>query len=302
MSLPARPQSPPARNGLMASAHLMRALGARGGAIWPELTREEAETLTRAMEALPDNPADAEHAAAAFLNEASSAKETLSVWDRLGAEPAERIAGMVSGEHPQTTALVLSRIPSAKAAQTVRTLSPGEALLALRRMLDLQAPHPRALAALEDAIERKLKAGPTAGDKTVARIFDQLDERYEQAFLTALNDVAPGAKERIRALMFTFDDLAALPPAGIQTLLSRTDRSTLAAALKAAEPATAEAIFANMTQRAGAALRDDIEAAGPRRRADVDAARQALVDTARALLASRDISGDAASDDNDLIE
>ena len=130
---------------------------------------------------------------------------------------------------------------------------------------------------------------PAHGHERVARIFDRLDPRSEQNFLAALENAEPGAGERVRALMFTFDDLATLDAGGLQTLLSAIDRNVLALALKGANPEVEQAFFANLTQRATQVLRDDVAALGPVRRSDVEAARNDIADMARAMIQRGDI-------------
>ncbi len=92
--------------------------------------------------------------------------------------------------------------------------------------------------------------------------------------------------------MFTFDDLTGLDAAGLQTLLSAVDRAALVVALKGARPDTAAVFFANMTQRAGDLLREEIASLGPVRRSEIEAARQELVALARTLMQRGDIRAD----------
>ena len=102
--------------------------------------------------------------------------------------------------------------------------------------------------------------------------------------------------------MFTFDDLARLDAAGLQTLLQAGARATLVTALKGASEQTAAAFFANMTRRAGELLREEIAAQGSVRRSDVDAARHELVSLARKLIEQGDIRVGHQIEDEDLVE
>ena len=144
--------------------------------------------------------------------------------------------------------------------------------------------------------------GLEAGVERIARIFDRLDPRAGNLFLAALEKSEPGAGEKVRSLMFTFDDLASLDAAGMQTLLAGANRAVLVLALKAAKPATAAAFFANVTQRAGELLREEIAALGSVRRADVEAARGELVALARQLIERGEIRAGKAGKEDDLIE
>ena len=311
MSLPARPTPYADETGLVRSARLMRALGASSAAVWNELDPLEAQALTKAMEALPPEDADeAEAVAEDFLREAIIVPEKRraladNVWLKLSALDAAALAGLITNEHPQTIALIFSKLEPAASARLSKALPAPLAMDALRRLLHMKSPHANAVAATErtliDAMADLALTLPQQGHQRVARIFDRLDSRSEKNFLAALENAEPGAGERVRALMFTFEDLASLDAGGLQTLLSTVDRDLLALALKGASEAVETAFFSNLTQRAGDVLRDEIAALGPVKRADVEAARSDVIDLARSLIQRGDIS--VASDKLDeLVE
>jgi flagellar motor switch protein FliG len=102
--------------------------------------------------------------------------------------------------------------------------------------------------------------------------------------------------------MFTFDDLGTLDAGGMQTLLAAADRATLVIALKGAKDTTSAAFFANVTQRAGDLLREEIAALGPVRRSEVEAARAELVELARQLIGRGDIHARKDTDPDELVE
>ena len=311
MSFPAVPKPYAGETGLIRSARLMRALGASSSAVWNELSPDEARSLTEAMEALPpDDTAEAEAVAEDFLRAAIIVPEKRrklsdNVWLKLSALDPAAFAGLIGNEHPQTIALVFSKLEPAASARLSKALPAPLVLDALRRLLHMKAPHPRAVSAAEQtlvgAMARLALTMPQQGHERVARIFDRLDARSEQTFLAALENAEPGAGGRVRALMFTFDDLATLDAGGLQTLLSATDRSVLALALKGANPEVEQAFFLNLTQRAAQVLRDDIAALGPVRRSDVDVARTDIADLARTLIQRGDIVV-AEADIDELVE
>src|SRR5690606_38708605 len=111
----------------------------------------------------------------------------------------------------------------------------------------------------------------------MAEIFNNLDRNTEQRFMGALEERNRDAAERIRALMFTFEDLAKLDPGAIQTLLRNVDKSKLPIALKGASEQLRDLFFANMSERAGKMLREDMQTMGPVRLRDVDEAQMAMV-------------------------
>lgn len=300
MSLPAAPKPYAQETGLVRSARLMRALGASSSAVWNELEPEEAQRLTRAMEALPpEDFGEAEAVAEDFLRAAivvpnKRRKLSDNVWLKLSALEPAALAGLISNEHPQTIALIFSKLEPVAAARLSKALPAPLTLDAMRRLLHMNAPHQSAVDAAErtliDAMADLALTLPAEGHERVARIFDRLDSRSEQQFLAALESAEPGAGERVRALMFTFDDLASLDAGGLQTLLSTVDRDLLTTALKGANPEVEQAFFANMTKRAGQILQYEISSLGPVRRADVESARNEIVDTARSLMQRGDIS------------
>ena len=288
----------PMKTGLQRSAMLMRALGARAAAVWSQLSPQEAETLSAAMQALPEDVVAEQNAVQAYVASMSKlpARATAlpaAFWDRLSAYGGSFIAGLIQDESPQVIALTLSRLAPEAAAETVKTLPRALATEALKRMLSLGEVHPAALKGLELALEARLDHTQPdhshSGHEHVARIFDRLDSKSEKSLLSSLDTAEPGAGEKIRAFMFTFEDLADLDAASLQTILSRVDRAVLTLALKGAPDPVAQACFANITQRAGDLLRDEIETTGPIRRSEIESARGEIIEIARSLVKRGDI-------------
>ncbi len=298
--------------GLAKSARLMRALGAGSGPIWAELSSEEAARLTTAMDALPANDSGedsvitADFLAAKAVASRSQNSCHSNIWKRLSSLDPEQLAKLLTHEHPQVLALTLSRLEPTISARTLRRMPAPLALDALRRLLHLGAARTEALTAIEQSLTFALaeieQTGGRDGHERVARIFDNLDDRSEQMLLAALESAEPGAGTRVRALMFTFDDLVQLDAAGMQTLLSATDRGALILALKGAKQSTADAFFANMTQRAGAFLREEIDALGAVRRSEIEEARSEILSMARRLIQRNDIRVSSEDEIDELVE
>jgi flagellar motor switch protein FliG len=291
--------------GLARSARLMRALGPDAAPIWAELGPEEAEALSAAMDRLADDPS-ADGDALRRFTQAQKATSGAGVWPELSALDTPVLASLLRHERPQIVALILSRLTGEAAAKLLRVLPPSLSIEAMQRLLHLGEVHPAAMAGLEQHLKGRIAAlsrvGATAGIERIARIFDRLDPRAGMLFLTALEKAEPGSGEKVRSLMFTFDDLAALGAGGLQTLLASADRAALVTALKGARETTAAAFFANVTTRAGDLLREEIAALGPVRRSDVDAARAELVELARQLIGRGEIHAGKAPRDDELIE
>ena len=309
MSLPTLSRPSDRQDGMTRSALLMRALGAKAASVWSELSPQEAEQLSAAMQALPDDAQAEQSALQAYVQSMrqtpmAHATHQANVWAKLSRQDGTLIASLVQRESPQVIALILSRLSPDAAANTVRALPRTLATDALKRLLNLGEIHPAALRALEMVLENSLtqsKSGKLAGGhEHVARIFDSLDSGSESTLLSSLDSAEPGAGEKIRALMFTFDDLAALDPGSLQTILGSVDRAVLTVALKGASPTVSEAFFKNVTQRAGDLLREDIAADGRVRRSEIDAARAEVLQVARALVKRGDLLPQIQ--DDELIE
>lgn len=309
MSVPAKPFAQTQSPGLMRSALLMRALGAKAAAVWSQLSPKEAEHLSQAMQTLPEDAEGEHQAVAAYVQSmrsspATEAQAPNGVWGRLSAYEGAQLANLLQSESPQVIALTLSRLSSEAAADAVRALPRALATEALKRLLNLGDVHPAAVqviaASLDLRLSRAATQDHTGGHERVARIFDSLDEGSETELMSSLDQAEPGAGEKIRALMFTFEDLATLDPASLQTILGSVDRAILTIALKGAAPHIADAFFNNVTQRAADLLRDDIAGIGPVRRSEVDAARADVLAVARALLKRGELL--RPEDDDELVE
>jgi flagellar motor switch protein FliG len=135
----------------------------------------------------------------------------------------------------------------------------------------------------------------------MAEIFNAFDRQTEARFITALEERNREAAERIRALMFVFEDLSKLDPGGIQTLLRAVEKDQLALALKGASDSLREMFFSNMSERAAKIMREDMESMGPVRLRDVDQAQMAMVQVAKDLANKGEIMLAGAGGDDELV-
>jgi flagellar motor switch protein FliG len=135
----------------------------------------------------------------------------------------------------------------------------------------------------------------------MAEIFNSFDRQTEQRFLSSLEERNREAAEKIRSLMFTFEDLQKLDPNGIQTLLRAVEKDKLALALKGASDLIKDLFFSNMSERAGKILREDMESLGPVRLKDVDEAQMIMVNNAKDLAAKGEILLADSKGDDELI-
>ena len=217
-----------------------------------------------------------------------------TMWDKLGNVNEQVLANYLKNEYPQTVAVVLSKIKSEHAAAVLNLLPEGFAMEVVMRMLRMEAVQKEVL----DDVERTLRnefmsnlARTSRRDahEMMAEIFNGLDRQSEQRFLNALEERNRDAAERIKQLMFTFEDLSNLDPSGLQTLMRGIDKDKLALALKGCSEELRNLFFSNMSERAAKIMREDMSAMGPVRLRDVDEAQTTIVQAAKDLSAKGDI-------------
>ncbi len=230
-----------------------------------------------------------------------------TMWDKLANVNEGVLANFLKNEYPQTVAVVLSKIRAEHAARVLGQLPEAFAMEVIMRMLRMESVQKEIL----DDVERTLRsefmsnlARTTRRDphESMAEIFNSLDRTTESRFITALEERNRDSAERIKALMFTFEDLGRLDPSSVQTLLRSVDKAKLAVALKGASEPLRDLFFANMSERAGKLLREEINALGPVRLRDVDEAQMYMVALAKELAAKDEIViADKRGGDDELI-
>ncbi len=217
-----------------------------------------------------------------------------TMWDKLGHVNETVLASYLKNEYPQTVAVILSKLRPDHTARVMAQLPETFAIDVMQRMLRMESIQRDVL----DGVERTLRAEfmsnlarSTRRDahELMAEIFNNFDRGAEARFLAALEERNHEAAERIKALMFTFDDLQRLTPQAMQLLLRAVDKEKLPLALKGASEKLREAFYRNLSERAGKMLRDDIEALGPVKLRDVDEAQTAIVLAAKELAANGEI-------------
>ncbi|EIL92220.1 flagellar motor switch protein FliG [Rhodanobacter fulvus Jip2] len=214
------------------------------------------------------------------------------------------IAEMINQEHPQIIALVLAHLEPDQAAEVLGYLPERVRSDAVMRIATLDGVQPHALNELDEIMERqfsgttkKLKSANVGGLKAAADILNAMEASRETELMGAIRTHDEALSGRIEDLMFVFEDLAELDDRGMQTLLREVPSGTLITALKGAEPAIREKIFANMSKRAADMMRDDLEVKGPVRLSDVDAAQKEVLVIARKLSDAGQLSLSSSGDE-----
>jgi flagellar motor switch protein FliG len=207
---------------------------------------------------------------------------------------ADVLAAYLKNEYPQTIAVVLSKIATEHASRVLAVLPEELAMDVVQRMLGLDPVQKEILEKIETTLRTEFMstlnhAKRRDSHEQMAEIFNSFDRQTEARFITTLEEQNRDDAERIKALMFTFEDLGKLDASAIQTLLSKMDKKELALALKGANDGLKETFFGNMSARTVKMLKDDMEAMGPVRLKDVDEAQGRIVSTAKDLAAKGDI-------------
>jgi flagellar motor switch protein FliG len=230
-----------------------------------------------------------------------------TMWDKLGNVNEAVLANYLKNEYPQTVAVVLSKIKSEHAARVLTCLPEDFALECVTRMLRMEPVQREILDKIEQTLRTEFMSNLARTSKRdshemMADIFNAFDRQTETRFITALEERNREAAERIRALMFVFEDLSKLDPGGVQTLLRSVEKDQLALALKGASDALREMFFTNMSERAAKIMREDMETMGPVRLREVEQAQMAMVQVAKDLANKGEIVLiGAGGDDDELV-
>jgi len=229
-----------------------------------------------------------------------------TMWDKLGNVNEQVLANYLKNEYPQTVAVVIAKIKPDHAARVLSILPENFAMEVVMRMLRMEAVQKEVLDGVEKTLRTEFMTNLARTQRRdahemMADIFNNLDRNAENRFMSALEERNRESAEKIKALMFTFEDLVRLDAAGVQTLLRQVEKDKLALALKGASDAVKDLFFKNMSERAGKMLREDMEAQGPVRLRDVDQAQSLIVVMAKELAASGQIVISEGREEDELV-
>src|SRR6476661_1992788 len=334
-----RPKGPPL-TGPKRAAILMLALGEQyGGKVWALLDDDEVRELSIVMSTLGTVEADVvEDLLIEFVSRMSASGALMgtfdgterllqqylpsdrvngimdeirgpagrNMWEKLANVQEEVLANYLKNEYPQTVAVVLSKLRPEHAARVLAILPEDFSLDVVNRMLKMEAVQKEVLERVEATLRTEFMSSLSQtrrrdAHEVMAEIFNNFDRQTETRFMTSLEEANREAAERIKGLMFTFDDLVRLDPGSAQTLMRQVDKDKLAVALKGASEAVRQFFLSNMSTRAAKMLVDDMQAMGPVRLRDVDEAQVLLVNLAKDLAAKGEIMISKTRGDDELI-
>ena len=220
---------------------------------------------------------------------------------------SENLLTFIQEEHPQTIALIVCHLPHHKAAEIMAGLPLQKQIEVIKRIANMEQTNPEVIKEVERGLESRLssmlmqsmeKAG---GIPTVAEILNLADRATEKSIMEGLEAEDPELVEEIRRLMFVFEDVLKVDDKGIQGILKEIDNDELALALKTASTELQNKIFKNMSERAAALIKEDMQYMGPVRVSDVESAQQRIVDIVRRLEDSGEIMISGRGGESDLV-
>jgi flagellar motor switch protein FliG len=229
-----------------------------------------------------------------------------TMWDKLGNVHESVLANFLKNEYPQTVAVVLSKVKPDHGARVLSMLPEAFAMEVIMRMLRMESVQKDILDDVERVLRNEFmsnlaRTSRRDAHEMIAEIFNNLDRASESRFLTALEERNRDSAEKVRSLMFTFEDLGKLDPGGVQTLLRNIEKDKLPLALKGASESLRDLFLSNMSERASKMLKEDMAAMGPVRLRDVEEAQLAMVTVAKDLAGKGEIMLSDKKGEDELI-
>jgi len=257
------------------------------------------QTQRMLMQILPKEKVDA-------LMEEIRGPAGRNIWDKLANVHETVLASYLKNEYPQTVAVVLAKVRPEHAAKVLAELPQDFAAECVMRMLAMEPVQRDILEKVETTLRTEFMSNLARTSKRdshelMADIFNNFDRQTESRFMGALEGKSNESADRIKALMFVFEDLGKLDSGGIQTLLRAVDKSDLALGLKGASDTLRNLFFSNMSERGGKLLKDEMASMGPVRLKDVDAAQTRMVAIAKDLSARGEILLSDGKSEDELI-
>ncbi len=229
-----------------------------------------------------------------------------TMWEKLGNVNEEILAAFLQKEYPQTVSVVLSKVDTDHAARVLAMLPENFALEVIHRMLRMETVQKDILDEVERTLRQEFmtnlaKTQRRDSHELIADIFNNMERTTETRFMEKLEQSAPDAAEKIRSLMFTFEDLSNLDQASMQTLIRAVDKDKLPTALKGATETMKDLFFNNMSERAAKIMKEDMAAMGPVRLKDVEEAQQYIVTVAKDLEGRGEITISSGDGEDEMI-
>lgn len=229
-----------------------------------------------------------------ILNKILSAMQVVP-FDFLKRADPTQVLSFIQDEHPQTIALILSYMPVTSAAAILNKLEPDKRAEVAARIAMMEQTPPEVIKKVEAILEKKMatvtssEMSQAGGPKALVDLLNRVDRSSERVILELLEQNEPELAETIKGMMFVFEDIVQLDDRAIQSVLREVDMKELGVALKGVKPEVQQKIYGNMSERAMAMLKEDMEFMGPVRTKAVEEAQQKVVGVIRRLEESGEI-------------
>jgi flagellar motor switch protein FliG len=217
---------------------------------------------------------------------------------------SKQVASIIRNEHPQIQTIVMSYLDAEQSAEILSQFPEKVRLDLMMRVANLEEVQPAALQELNEIMEKQFagqagtQAAKMGGLKSAADIMNYLDTNIEGQLMDAIREQDEEMSQQIQDLMFVFDNLADVDDRAVQTILREVQQDALLKAIKGADDELREKITKNMSKRAAEMLLDDLEAMGPVRISEVEAAQKEILSVARRLADAGEIMlGSGGSDE-----
>ena len=224
--------------------------------------------------------------------------------DTLHEMDAKLLAQLLQEEHPQTVAFILAHLYPAHAGEVLSLLPESKQPEVTYRMTRLGNTSPGAIEEVSKVLRneiRQVQGKQLGGVRPVAEIMNFVDNATEERVLTGLNEFEPDLADSIKQLMFTFEDLCKIDDPSMQVLVREVEKDKWVMAMRTASPNLKKKVYGNMSERAGALLKEEIESMGPVRLRDVEAVQREILDFARRLEAEGKIRLNSGKSKEDVL-
>ncbi len=253
----------------------------------------DGERVARSLIAQIGHLSESDEESRLLADPATQRQAFMSAVERL---PPAVLARRIRDEHPQFIAFTLANLTARDAAETLLALPPEVHADVLARIADLGSVSPTLFGELSDVLQTEARStlqtmgSAVGGAKVAAELMNAVSKDHEGRIFEALEERYPGLGEKIRDLMFTFEDLIKLGNREVQTVLKEVPRDDLMLAMKTASEELRAKIFANVSSRAADILKEDMAVMGPVKLKDVERAQANIVAELRRLEAEGKVS------------
>lgn len=196
------------------------------------------------------------------------------------------LASFLRDEHPQTVAFILAHLYPGHAGEILSLLNEDVQKEVAYRITQLTRTPPEIIEEVSRVLRneiRQVRGKEIGGVKPLSEMLNFVDKETEERVLAGLDEIDHEMTNSVRGLMFTFEDLSKIDDKSMQTLIREVERDKWVLALRTASPQMKKKVFSNMSERAGALLREELEGMGPVRLRDVEGTQREVLEIARAL-------------------